>query len=66
MTGDEFKVWRKRMGLSVARTEKALGLSHTTICKYESLGDKPIPKYIGMACNFYAFIREQQGMASKG
>jgi DNA-binding XRE family transcriptional regulator len=55
MTADDFKSWRKTMGLSQDGAATALGLSNATIQNYERgirLDGKPapIPRTTALAC----------------
>ncbi|HYN78534.1 MAG TPA: DUF2442 domain-containing protein [Lamprocystis sp. (in: g-proteobacteria)] len=44
-----FNAWMKRNGLSLTMAAQALGLSRRTVIYYNT-GQKPIPVYIGLAC----------------
>ncbi len=46
---EQFNAWMERHGLSAAQAAKALGLTRRTIIYYHT-GAKPIPIYIGLAC----------------
>lgn len=46
---DAFNAWMKRNGLSLATAAQALGLTRRTVIYYHC-GHKPIPVYIGLAC----------------
>ena len=45
----DFNTWMKRNGLTLTTAAQALGLSRRTIIYYNT-GQKPIPIYIGLAC----------------
>jgi len=45
----DFNIWMKRNGLTLTTAAQALGLSRRTIIYYNT-GQKPIPIYIGLAC----------------
>jgi hypothetical protein len=45
----EFNAWMIRNGLTLTTAGQALGLSRRTIIYYHT-GQKPIPVYIGLAC----------------
>ena len=45
----DFNAWMKRNGLTLSTAAEALGLSRRTIVYYHT-GQKPIPVYIGLAC----------------
>ncbi|HYN78013.1 MAG TPA: hypothetical protein VES73_09505 [Lamprocystis sp. (in: g-proteobacteria)] len=45
----DFNIRMKRNGLSLATAAQALGLSRRTTINYNT-GQKPIPTYIGLAC----------------
>lgn len=45
----DFNAWMARHGLSLTAAAQALGLSRRTIVYYHT-GQKPIPIYIGLAC----------------
>ncbi|WP_040528724.1 DUF2442 domain-containing protein [Lamprocystis purpurea] len=44
-----FNAWMERNGLTLSAAAQALGLSRRTITYYHA-GQKPIPIYIGLAC----------------
>ena len=46
---EQFNAWMERHGLSAAQAAYALGLTRRTIIYYHT-GAKPIPIYIGLAC----------------
>ncbi|WP_295388304.1 DUF2442 domain-containing protein [uncultured Thiodictyon sp.] len=45
----DFNIWMQRNGLTFTTAAQALGLSRRTIIYYNT-GQKPIPIYIGLAC----------------
>jgi hypothetical protein len=45
----EFNAWMERNGLSIGDAAQALGLSRRSVIYYNT-GQKPIPTYIGLAC----------------
>ena len=49
MTPQQFKAWRKRLGLTQARAADAIGMSLTQIKNYEA-GRADIPRYVELAC----------------
>ena len=49
---DAFVAWMQRNSLSYTTAAKALGLSQRTIVNY-SLGHRPIPVLVGLACRGY-------------
>ena len=49
MTPQQFKAWRKRLGLTQARAADAIGMSATQIKNYEA-GRATIPLYVELAC----------------
>lgn len=57
MTADEFKEWRKVMGLSQAKAAEALGISKPTVENYERGSRREdsrpvvIPLNIALACS---------------
>lgn len=48
MTAEELKQWRGKLGISRELASVALGVSRSTIARYEK--DTQIPKYIALAC----------------
>lgn len=54
MTNDDFKSWRKRVGLTQAECGKVLGYSQQHICLLES-GKFPIPPAVALATIGYEF-----------
>ena len=48
MTNSELKQWREKLGISRELASVALGVSRSTIARYEK--DSEIPKYIALAC----------------
>lgn len=49
MTPEEFKAWRKRLGLTQGQAAEALGLSLRAIQYYER-GEREITKTVALAC----------------
>jgi hypothetical protein len=53
-----FNAWMARHGLSLTAAAQALGLSRRTIVYYHT-GQKPIPIYIGLACEGWEARRQR-------
>lgn len=49
MTPEQFKSWRKTVGLSQEKAAVALGIGRRTVQDYES-GAYPIPLHVALAC----------------
>ena len=52
MISRELKEWRTRHKLSQRRAAEIIGISKTSLIKYET--DGPVPKYVGWACQGYS------------
>lgn len=55
----EFNAWMERNRLSLNDAAKALGLTRRTILYYHC-GQKPIPRYIGLACEGWEARRQRK------
>ena len=60
MTGEEFKAWRKRLGMTQARAAEVLGITLRGIQKREA-GQSPINREADMACRYLEEHPEQLG-----
>jgi DNA-binding XRE family transcriptional regulator len=56
MPVEDFRAWRERNGLSLARAAEALGLTRRTIIYYES-GRRLIPRTVMLACRGWEAMR---------
>jgi DNA-binding XRE family transcriptional regulator len=54
-----FAQWRARNGLSLAAAAQALGMTKRTMSAY-STGERPIPRYIALACKGWEVERGHQ------
>jgi hypothetical protein len=45
MTGNDFRAWRARRKLTLEQVGLILGVQYTTVARWSTLGDTPIPIY---------------------
>lgn len=57
--------WRDRMGFSQRDACEALGCSRGALGGWENGTQKPIPRYIGLACAALALGMEPYGISAK-
>ncbi|WP_243360041.1 helix-turn-helix domain-containing protein [Fundidesulfovibrio terrae] len=62
MRPEDFKAWRKRLGLTQAATAKELGITRRAVIYYEQ-GARIIPKVVMLACKALEMERERQRAA---
>lgn len=60
MTGSDFSVWRKRLGLSLSEAAKLLGISRRTVMSY--LKKDELPSVVAIACR--AIARDKHVLAA--
>jgi DNA-binding transcriptional regulator YiaG len=58
LTGNAFRRWRKRHGLSQEAVAKALGISRRMVLYYES-GKAFVPTHIGLACKGWSALQDK-------